>query len=76
MTKKQKTALFLELLPVALAVFVPLIEAKLKQMLTPPPLVPSDSSRIKWYVLAALVCYAAFIAVTVLFVKLAWRWVL
>lgn len=73
MTKRQKTALFLDLLPAVLAVFVPLVEMKLKQMLTPPP-VPSGSA--KWYVVAGVLAYAAFIAVTVLLVKVAWRWIL
>lgn len=74
MTKKQKMALFMDLLPVVLAVFVPLLEAKVKQLLTPPP--PPPPGRVKWFILAGLVAYAVFIAVTVLFVKLACRWIL
>jgi hypothetical protein len=71
---KRSLSLFLELLPVVLAVVVPLIEVRMKAFLTaqvaPPP------GRTKWYAVAGVLIYAAFIAVTVLFVKLAWRWVL
>lgn len=72
MTKKQKTALLLDLLPVVTAIFVPLVEAKLKTLLTP----PAAPTGRKWLVVAAVLAYAAFIALTVLFVKVAWRWVL
>ena len=77
MTKKQKTALLMELLPLApvlLGLVAPLIEYKVRSMLTPPA--PPPPGRAKWFVLAGVVLYAVFIAVTVAFVKLAWRWVL
>lgn len=77
MTKKQKTALLMELIPLVpmlLGVVVPLIELKIRSMLTPPA--PPPPGRVKWFILAGVCIYAAFVAVTVLFVKLAWRWVL
>ena len=73
-TFEKSLDLLLDITPALLAVAVPLIEMKIKAALTPPA--PPPAGRVKWYVLAALACYAAFIALTVCFVKLAWRWVL
>lgn len=76
MTKQAKQA-WIELLPILIGgLLLPFLTDILKGRMTPQPCGCHEGRRKGALVAVAFFAYAAFIAVTVLLVKLAWRWIL
>lgn len=71
---KQAKQMWMELLPALLGgILFPLLSDLLKARAIAPA---ERGPNVKILAVIGLAAYAAFIALTVLFVKLAWRWIL